>query len=335
MVNIGVIGCGHWGPNHIRVFSGLPNSNVVMCCDANKSRLAVMKQNFPSILTAADHKELLRDDRIDAVVISTPTVSHYKIVKEALESGRDVLCEKPLAMSSGECRRLADLALEKKRILMVGHVFLFNSGIRRLKEDIRRGSYGRLLYMHSKRTNLGPFRDDVNVIWDLASHDTSIFNFLLDASPVEVSAYGGRYLKMKLEDVAFISMVYPKDILVNFHVSWLDPKKVRQITVVGDKKMAVWDDLDSVGPIKLYDRKINTERYYNGFGEFQLLAKEGNILIPKLSLYEPLKEQNAHFIKCVMNRKQPVSSGEDGIRVLRILEAAQKSISKNGKAIRL
>lgn len=335
MVNIGVIGCGHWGPNHIRVFSGLPDSRVVMCCDANKARMAVMKQNFPFLLTAADYKTLLKDKKVDAVVVATPTSSHYKIVTEALEAGKDVLCEKPLAMSSSECKRLADLAHKKKRILMVGHVFLFNSGIKRLREDIRSSSYGRLLYMHSKRTNLGPFRDDVNVIWDLASHDSSIFNFLLDASPLEVSAYGGRYLKIKLEDVAFISMVYPKDILVNFHVSWLDPKKVRQITVVGDKKMAVWDDLDSAGPIKLYDRRINTERYYNGFGEFQLLAKEGNIIIPKLHLYEPLKEQNSHFIKCVTTRKQPVSNGEAGVKVLQVLEAAQKSIRKNGQAVKI
>lgn len=335
MINLGIIGCGQWGPNHVRNFSLLSGSRALMCADLNEKRLKAMKESFRNIYPTRDYREILQHPKIDAVVISTPTQSHYKIVKESLLAGKDVLCEKPLCTRSSEARELIRLSQKLKRILMVGHVFLFNAGIRRLHDFIRTGSCGRLYYMNAQRTNLGPFRTDVNAVWDLATHDISIFNYLLHSQPIEVSARGGKFLQKKIEDVAFISMVYPMNILVNIHVSWLDPKKVRQITVVGDKKMVMWDDLDNVGPIKCYDRRVVPHYYYQTFGEFYLLAKEGNITIPKINLSEPLKVQDSHFLECIRSRKQPLTNAQSGLRVIKVLEAIQKSLQRKGQSVRI
>ena len=335
MINIGVIGCGQWGPNHIRNFSYSAESRVLACSDLSSERLRAMKETFQGIHATKNYREILTHPRIDAVVVSTPTSTHYRLVKESLLAGKDVLCEKPLCLKANEAKELVALARRKRRILMIGHVFLFNAGIRKLRELIRAGQCGRVYYLHSERTNLGPFRNDVNAVWDLAAHDVSIFNYLLNSMPKEVSARGGKYLQRNLEDVAFISLIYPKDILVNIHVSWLDPRKVRQITVVGDKKMLIWDDLDNVGPVKIYNRQVVQRYFYESFGEFYLLAKEGTITIPKINLYEPLKKQAAHFLECVRKRKRPIAHGESGFEVVRVLLAIQKSLSKKGAPVRL
>ncbi|MBI3306459.1 MAG: Gfo/Idh/MocA family oxidoreductase [Candidatus Omnitrophica bacterium] len=335
MINIGIIGCGQWGPNHVRNFSHLSGSRALMCADLNEKRLKAMKETFRNIHPTYDHREILRHPKIDAVVISTPTKTHYQLVKESLLAGKDVLCEKPLCTSIPEARQLIKLAKKLKRILMVGHVFLFNSGIQKLHNLIDDGSCGRLYYMHSQRTNLGPFRTDVNAVWDLATHDIAIFNHLLKSQPLEVSARGGKFLQKKIEDVAFISLFYPMNVLVNIHVSWLDPRKVRQITVVGDKKMVIWDDLDNVGPIRCYDRRVIPHYYYQTFGEFYLLAKEGNITIPKVDLSEPLKAQDGHFLDCIRNRKQPLTNAQSGLDVIKVLEAIQKSLAQKGRSVRI
>lgn len=333
MINIGVIGCGQWGPNHIRNFSQLSASRVPICSDLNEERLRAMKGAFHGIRTVRDHREILCHEGIAAVVISTPTNTHFKLVKESLLAGKDVLCEKPLCLTKAEAVELIRIARRKKRILMVGHVFLFNPGIRALKELIEKRECGRIYYLHSERTNLGPFRRDVNAVWDLAAHDISIFNYFLNAMPKEVSARGGRYLQKQLEDVAFISLIYPGDILVNVHVSWLDPRKVRQITVVGDKQMVMWDDLDSIGPVKIYDRQVVPQYFYQTFGEFHLLAKEGAITIPKVGLYEPLKAQAQHFLDCVAKRKPPLPDGKSGLDVVVVLNAIQKSLAQKGSPV--
>ncbi len=334
-MNIGVIGCGQWGPNHIRNFSNLPGCKVLMCADLSAQRLSAMKQSFRDIQTTTRYKEILNSPEVDAVVISTPTSTHDALVRESLLAGKDVLCEKPLCLREKDARELIKLAKNKRRILMVGHVFLFNAGIRKLRELIQKGQCGRIYYLHSERTNLGPFRNDVNAVWDLATHDISIFNYLLGSNPREVSARGGKYLQKNLEDVAFISLAYPKNVLVNIHVSWLDPRKVRQMTVVGDKKMMIWDDLDNVGPVKIYDRQVVQKYFYESFGEFYLLAKEGTITIPKIDLYEPLKAQAVHFFECVQKRRQPISDGNSGLEVIRVLSAIQKSLEKRGAPVRL
>lgn len=332
MIRLGIIGCGHWGPNHIRIFHQMVNSRVVTCADLDDKRLASVKTLYPDIKVTRNYRDILEDSGIDAVVVATPTNTHFQFTKEALEHGKHVLCEKPLALLPEECLKLKTIANQQKRFLMVGHIFVFNQGIVRLKEYIKLGELGVVQYAHSQRTNLGPFRYDVNALWDLAPHDISIFDYLFDNSPVRVSANGQKYLGPGLEDVAFASLEYPGKILANVHVSWLDPKKVRQITIVGDKKMVVWDDLDNLGPIRLYDKHVErTSKFYESYGEFQLLSREGSITIPNIGFHEPLKVQAQYFIDCIVNQTHPQRADADkGYQVVATLCAIQKSMDKGG-----
>jgi len=334
-VNIGVIGCGQWGPNHIRIFSNFSGSNVLMCADPDEARLRDAKNIFPDIEGTQNYKDILNHPDIHAVCIAAPTDLHYALTKEALERGKHVLCEKPLATTPEECRDLKALAEEKNKVLMVGHIFLFNAGIVWLKSCIASGKLGKIHYIYSIRTNLGPFRYDVNALWDLAPHDISIFNYLFDGCPENVSGRGQKCLGESLEDAAFATLAYPDNILANVHVSWLDPKKVRQMTIVGDKKMVVWDDLDGVGPVKLYDKHVEkTKVFYKTYGEFQLLSKEGSITIPKIEAGEPLKAQGEYFLKCIATQSPPeLSDAQKGLDVVKTLCAIQSSIEQNGLSI--
>lgn len=337
MVTIGVIGCGHWGPNHIRVFSQSLNSKVLMCADLDEKRLASIKALYPEIQTTKDYKQILRDRSIDAVVISVPTNMHFQFAREALECGKHVLCEKPLALLPEECLVMRDLAQRQKKVLLVGHIFVFNAGIVKLRDYIHSGEIGKVQYAHSERTNLGPFRYDVNALWDLAPHDISIFNYLLSSKPVGVSARGQKCLGNNLDDLCFATLEYPDNILVNVHVSWLDPKKVRQITIVGDRKMLAWDDLDNVGPIKLYDKHVEkTSVYYETYGEFQLLSREGNITIPNVGFNEPLKAQGKFFIDCIEGKAKPdIADAQKGYEVVKTLCAISESVEKKGAHVEI
>ncbi len=334
-VRLGVIGCGQWGPNHIRVFNWSTDSTVSVCSDLSRSRLDQMRTLYPQTRTTTEYREILEDPEVDAVVVSTPTDTHYEIVSAAVRKGKDVLVEKPLADTLSRARSLERLARKHRRILMVGHTFMFNSGIQRLREYVRSGVLGRIYYLNAVRTNLGPIRTDVSSVWDLASHDVSIFNYLLGTSPLSVSARAEDFIQSGLEDVAFVTFSYPKRVLVNIHVSWLNPRKVREITVVGEKKMMIWDDLDSVGPIRIYDKKVVREGFYESFGEFQLLIKEGDLTIPKFPLVEPLKLQSQHFLECVRTRRRPMSDGKTGVEVVRALTAIQRSIRRGGASVAL
>ncbi len=337
MISIGVIGCGHWGPNHIRIFSQLPGSKVVMCADLDEKRLAAMAVLYPQIQTTKNYYDILNNPAIDAVVVALPTNFHFQITREVLLAGKHVLCEKPLSLSGEECLTLKELALQKKRLLMVGHIFVFNQGVVKLREYIQKGELGQVHYAHSERTNLGPFRYDVNALWDLAPHDISIFNYLFDSAPISVSARGHKCLGDKLEDLAFATLDYPNNVMVNIHVSWLDPKKVRQITIIGDKKMVAWDDLDIEGPIKLYDKHVEkTDVFYATYGEFQLLSREGSIMIPKIGINEPLKNQALYFLDCIANNKSPdIADAQKAYEVVRTLSAISESINRKGELVKL
>ncbi len=337
MINIGIIGCGHWGPNHIRVFSQLSDSEALMCADLDQKRLDAIKGSFPDIQTTTNYKDILKNSQIDAVCVSSPTKTHYKIAKEALESGKHVLCEKPLTLKSQECDVLQKLAVKNKRKLMVGHVFLFNPAIQWIKEYIDSGKLGKIYYAYCTRTNLGPFRYDVNALWDLAPHDISILNYLFGSRPKGVSGRGHKCLGNTLEDLTFATLDYSKNIVANIHVSWIDPKKVRQMTIVGEKKMLVWDDMDSAGPIKLYDKHVEkSSRHYQTYGEFQLLSKEGSITIPHIKFAEPLKEQGQYFIDCIKQSKAPkVTDGKKGKDVVDVLLSIQKSADRNGAYVKI
>jgi len=335
LINIGVIGCGHWGPNHIRIFSHLSKSKVLACADPDEDRLRAVKNTFLNITITVDYKDILNNPEIDAVCIVAPTGLHYQITKEALNAGKHVLCEKPLAQTLEECQELYQIAKFKNKVLMVGHIFLFNAGIRWLKEYIDSGELGTIHYAYSTRTNLGPFRYDVNALWDLAPHDISIFNYLFDSCPVNVSGRGQSCLGGALEDIAFVTMEYPDNVLANIHVSWLDPKKVRQITFVGDKKMVVWDDLDNMGPIRLYDKHVEkTKIFYETYGEFQLLSREGSITIPKIGVGEPLKQQGEYFLECIEKNVSPsLCDAQKGGDVVKTLCAIESSMQQKGTQV--
>ena len=326
MLNLGLIGCGHWGPNHIRNFSALDDVTVTVCADSDESRLMFVRRLNPAITLTHEYQDILENHEIDAVIVATPASSHYDIVKRALEHDKDVLCEKPLALTVDDAQELVELAATRGRILMVGHTFLFNVGVRKLKEYVSSGYLGEMHYLHFVRTNLGPIRKDASVVWDLAAHDVSIASYLLGAVPTSVSATGEAYLRPGIQDVAFISLTYPPNILVNVHISWIHPVKTRHITIVGSKKMVTWDDLNNMEPIKVYDKGVTQEPYYSSYGEFNVLLRDGDIVIPKLDLVEPLKLQSQYFVECVKRRTCEVSDGAFGLRVVEVLAAIQKSM---------
>ncbi len=329
--NIGVIGCGHWGPNHIRVFSELSRSTVSACADPNGSRLERVARRFPGIRTVADYRMLLDDPNIDAVVIATPTQTHATIAHQALQSGKHVLAEKPLCTSAMQAPKLASLARDVNRVLMVGHVFLFNNGIIRLREAIANGELGRLQYLDAVRTNLGPVRGDVNALYDLGTHDISIFNYLVGATPVEVSAHGSCISQNNIEDVCFATLKYPDGTLGHIHVSWLNPRKVRTLTVVGHQKMAHWDDVAPEDTLRLYDKGLKEPPFYDSFGEFQFLLRNADVHLPKIDRGEPLMNQANAFLDSVLNGAPCRSGCAEAEAVVAVLEAATESLRNGGR----
>lgn len=333
-IRIGVIGFGQWGPNHVRNFSLLDGCEVVRVCDNSEVRLKAAQKFLRGVEVTNDAAEITRANDIDAVVIATPTSTHHALVKAALEAGKDVLCEKPLAQTSDQCRKLADLAVKHGRILMVGHVFLYNSGVLHLKTDLDRGELGRVYYMDAIRTNLGPVRKDVGAIYDLASHDISIFNFLLGTQPLEVSATSNSVLQAGIEDVGFLTLYYPNNIVCHAHTSWLNPRKVRQLTVVGDHKMAVWDDMNNLEPIRYYDKGVTAD-HYSSFGEFHMILRDGQINIPKVKMSEPLQKQDTEFVASIRLRRAPISDARLGLAVVLAMEAAMDSIKNRGRATKV
>lgn len=333
-VRVGVIGFGQWGPNHVRNFRAIDGSDVIRICDAAAGRLALAQKQFRGVEATTDAAAITQAADVDAVVIATPVLSHVALARQALESGKDVLCEKPLAATVDECRQLCDLAAARGRILMVGHVFLYNPGVQHLKVDLDRGEMGRVYYMDATRTNLGPVRRDVGAIHDLASHDISIFNHLLGSLPLEVSASGGFFLQDRVEDIAFLTLKYPKGVICHVHTSWLNPRKVRNLTIVGDHKMAVWDDMNNLEPIRYYDKGVTAD-HYSSFGEFQMILRDGAITIPKVRMFEPLLRQDEEFIAAIRSRRLPAADGAFGLGVVRVVEAAMESLKANGQAVAL
>ncbi len=332
---LGVVGCGHWGPNHIRAFRSLAGARVTHAVDAAPSRREHMQRVHAGLHTSPDLAPLLGDDSVGAVVVATPASSHYEIVRAALEAGKHVLCEKPLCVGSAECRELGELAARRGLVLMVGHVFLFNSGIEKLRELVAAGELGALHYATAVRTNLGPIRQDVNVAYDLVAHEVSIFRYLFDALPARVAAAGRRCLTERAEDVVFATLWYPGGVVANVTASWLSPKKVREITLVGDRKMATWNDL-APGPVAIHDQGALVEPYYENFGEFfQLSIREGDVTIPRVSPEEPLRRQARYFLDAVRTGSAGICSAERAWEVVRTLEAMTESMQADGRPVDL
>jgi predicted dehydrogenase len=335
LLTIGVVGCGYWGPNLIRNFIGAKGVVVKTCADISESRLKHMQALYPFIGVTTDYREIVDDSEIGAVVVATPVSSHFEIAKAALDNGKHVFVEKPLTRTIDEGVTLVQLADEKHRTLMVGHTFVFTAAVNKIKDLIESGELGEIYYISTSRVNLGIFQHDINVIWDLAPHDVSIMNFILSSRPESVSAIGDSYIRPGVEDVAFMTMTYPGNRLTNIQVSWLNPSKIRKTTVVGSKKMLVYDDVSSLEKIRIYDKGVTVQPHYDTFGEFQLSYRYGDISIPRLDDAEPLKIECQHFVDCVERGMIPKSSGRDGLDVLLALDAADRSIKENGRQVKI
>lgn len=333
MLRIAVIGAGHWGPNLIRNFHNHQTSEVAWVADRDEARLALTRSRFPEIRTTHDAAEVFADPDVNGVVIATPTVTHYGLAAAALGAGKHVLVEKPIATRLAEAEELCALAERAGRVLMVGHVFLFNSAIRRVKEFLGQGKLGQVFYLSMMRTNLGPIRMDVNAAWDLAAHDVAIANYWLDGVPVGAAAHGGCWINDGIEDAVFAQLWYPDGIMVNLHVSWLSPRKVRDITIVGEKGMLTFDDMNLSEPLRLYDKQVTDQRspgFIDTFASFRTSIREGDILIPRVTTNEPLRAECDHFLECIATGARPLSDGWSGAAAVRVLAALERSMRNGG-----
>ncbi len=338
MINIAQIGCGYWGPNLLRNFVQNHKCSVKTVVDISEKRLNYIKHLYPHIKVTKKIEDIIKDNTIDAVVVSTPAASHYKMTKTLIKSGKHVFVEKPIALKTTEALKLIELAEKYKKKLMVGHTFRYNSAVHSLKNYIDHDELGNIYYVYSQRLNLGKVREDVNVMWNLAIHDVSILLFILDATPVSVIAKGVSYIQDNIDDVVFMVISFDNNIAAHIHVSWLDPNKVRKMTVVGSKKMVVYDDISDY-KIQIFDKGIDKKSIdeslgeFDDFGKFQLIHRAGDIFVPKIEFEEPLKIECDHYLNCILNDEKPLSDGYEGLRVVNILESAQKSLAECGKEI--
>lgn len=332
MIQVGLVGVGHWGPNIIKSFELTRRAQVSRVCDLDEKALSRVAALQPKAVTTRDLDELLRDESLQALAVATPVPTHFSIAKRALEAGKHLLLEKPLTSTSDQARELIRIADANERVLMVGHVFEYNATIRALKGFVDSGELGRIQYMSFSRTNLGPVRTDVNALWDLASHDISIMTYLLGSQPTEVTARGQAWLNAEIEDAVFATFSMPGGVLSHVNVSWLNPRKIRRITVVGDKKMAVWDDLDMQRPIQVFDRHVELPQFANSYLDYKTAVVDGGIYIPSIRLNQPLQAECEHFLDCIESGSRPQSDGKNGLRVVLALEAATASM-KNASVL--
>ncbi len=336
MITVNCIGAGRWGPNIVRALTNLPDAQIHLVCDLDTARLDLIRQRMPGVETTTDVNRALADPTADAVVIATPVETHFALTTRALEAGKHVLVEKPLCDSVANCESLLEKADTFDRVLAVGHVFLFNGGIRKIREYIDSGELGRIYYIHATRTNLGPVRNDVNALWDLAAHDLSIFDYWLGHTPERVSVNGQRFISKNVDDVVTASFTYPGGQLAIAYASWLNPRKVREITVVGEKKMAVWDDMDLIEPVRIYNKSIDVGescKYADSFASFRAMIRDGDVIIPRVDSCESLVAECAHFIDCIKSGRTPVNNAQGGMEVVRSLEAADRSMACGGQSV--
>jgi predicted dehydrogenase len=341
MINVAVIGAGEWGPNLIRNFYDLSDCRVGWVIDHNEARLVEAKARYAGVGVTTDAAVAIDDPEIDAIVIATPTSTHYELALAALENGKHVLVEKPIATSAQEARTLTRLSVERDLILMVGHVFLFNDGIREVKRYISSGELGDVYYMSMTRTNLGPLRTDVNAAWDLAAHDISIADYCFEGKAVSVSAIGGTWINPGIHDAVFSTLRYEGSKLVHLEVSWLNPRKARHMTVVGSKRMLTFDDMNMLEPIRIYDKGVNEPRriydqgsvgdiYADTYVTFRASIRDGSIVIPKVQLGEPLRAQCRDFVESIHAGRPPITDGAFGTAVVETLEAIGRSLDADG-----
>ena len=327
---VAVVGCGYWGPNLLRTLMEMPEAHVVAVADRDPQRLEYVRRRHAQIgLLTTDLTDVIALDP-DAVVVSTPPQTHYAIVRVFLEAGVDVFVEKPLATSAADARELVDLAAAHGRVLMVGHIGAYNPAVRTLKSMIDSGDLGEIAYIDAVRGGLGLFNPSLNVIWDLAPHDIAILMYLLGEQPESASTRAIACVESSIEDVAYVTLTFPSGVLAHARLSWLDPCKSRRITVVGRQKMVVYDDLETHEKLKVYDKSVNAIRRTDTFGDHQFAYHYGNVISPYIHQEEPLRLECAHFLECVATRETPLTGGENGLQVVEVIEAAQRSLRSSG-----
>ena len=335
-IKVGVIGCGYWGPNLIRNFNENLHTDIRYACDVDLKSLEKIKLRYPSVTTTRDYRDLLRDRELQVVAVATPVHTHYGLGREILSAGKHLLMEKPLAARVKEAEKLVTLARQKNLMLFIDHTFIYTGAVKKIKDLITTGALGSLFYFDSVRVNLGLFQSDVNVVWDLASHDLSIMDYVIPAQPKSVIAIGLCHTNSRIEDIAYVTVQFEGELTAHFHINWMSPVKIRRIIIGGSKKMIVFDDLDPAEKIKIYDKGIllgkkNKKVFYQNIIQYRI----GDMYAPKIDQTEALKILIDHLADCVMNKKKPLTDGESGLRVVRILEAADKSIKKGGVKVSL
>lgn len=334
MVKVAVVGVGYWGPNFVRILDELSGCRLVAVCDADTKKFEKLAGLYPHIDFTDNLDTLLDGDRIDAFVVATGSDSHFEVARKCLLAGKHALVEKPLALSAADAGELVKIAGDKSRVLLVGHLLRYHNGVVKLREYIEEGYLGKVLYIYTTRVNLGKIRKEESALWSFATHDISLVNFLLGGEPEYVTASGQAYVRDGVQDVVFVTLHYPERVMAHLHVSWLDPHKIRKTTVVGDKKMAVLDDMQATEKLRIYDKGVDFVPSYGDYGE-SLTLRVGDIYIPKIDMAEPLKVECRHFLDCITKGAEPLTGGEHGLQVLRVLEAAERSLSEGSKAIRV
>ena len=339
---IDVVGAGYWGPNLVRNFARVQNGRLAAVCDLDPKRLAQLKSVCPDAQAINSYDSLLADDSIDAIVLATPARAHFEMARAALEAGKHVYVEKPLCLSSSHAARLLELSKQRERVLMVGHLLEYHPAVEFLLDMVQRDEIGELRYLYSQRLNLGQVRADENALWSLAPHDISVANLLLGGNPQSVTASGQAFLRPDVHDVVFLTISYPNNRLAHVHVSWLDPHKTRQITLVGSKQMAVFDDMAPAEKLRLYDKGFDWKNSdgspsagFSSDAETALKVRFGAVTIPHLPTTEPLLLECQHFVDSINNGTTPRSDGLDGLQVVQVLEAAQQSLEQGGAPVQI
>jgi predicted dehydrogenase len=335
MINVAVVGCGYWGPNLIRNFHSLSSCKVRKICDCSRDRLVHMGHLYPDSQVTQDFSSVVADPGIDAVAIATPVHTHFPLAKACLRSGKHTFIEKPMASSARECQELIDLAERRSLTLMVGHTFVYNPTVRKIKEVVSSGALGEVMYISSRRLNLGLFQNDINVAWDLAPHDISIILYVMEKEPVSVNCQGKAHIRPGIEDVTNITLNFENGGFAMIHSSWIDPRKVRELTLVGSKKMLVYDDIEPLEKIRIYDKRVEVPPHYDTFAEFQYSYHYGDMSAPYIKQIEPLRAECQQFVDSILDGGKSDSCGIAGMKVVRILEAATESLKKQGALVEL
>ena len=332
-IKVGVVGCGYWGPNLVRNFRSLPDCDMKMMCDLSEKRLAHLRSLYPEVEGSSDYHHMLNGVGLDAVIIATAVKTHFPLAKASLLAGKHTFIEKPMASSAAECEELVEIAQKKGLVLMTGHTFLYSPAVRKIKEIIAKGDLGEIRYISARRLNLGLFQKDINVAWDLAPHDISIIQHIIGEQPVTVNCRGCAHITPGVEDVTTMCLSYAGGRTAIIQSSWLDPRKVREMTIVGSKRMIVYDDVAPLEKIRVFDARVERPPHYDTFAEFHYAYHYGDVYAPYIKQEEPLKTECQHFLDCINQGTKPLSCGRQGLELVRILEASSESLRLGGAAV--